>query len=522
MLLDKFKSAGVALIAGMLALAMFAWVSLQLVAKQYSVTPSSAAHYVIAQPAKYWPLEIALYGALSFLLAAAAAGGIFALLKNVRWTWRAKDLRSEESAAALLTMSTPKGKPRIFAGRFSGKPFYASLEDRAVVIGPPGTGKTAFLLNQLLKCADDQMSFCCIDFKPEIHSIIGAALAARGYQVMLIDPVSGTSPDHWNPLAEIADNDEIAITELAACLLPVINERDKPFVEAQRDWLLGALLHLKHQDPAVALPAIYQFLTQPAKTITDVLSRSPCAPAQAIGNQLATGMAGGDKLVLQGYTGATRALKFLGYDAVKAAMSHSDFDMRELGKTGRPVALFLKFAESKAEAMGPILTLMAARIFSTLIDTAGSRAPVALFFDELGVLTPIPNLAKRLNTIRSRHMPTWMYFQAVSQLEDGYGHGAAARFFTAASIKMCFRLDDNETREEFAKLVGKTRDKKETSSQTYGASISNKSTTYEWRDVIQPHQLGELKPGDALLLCRGASAIGRATPHYRDFPEFKR
>lgn len=157
----------------------------------------------------------------------------------------------------------------------------------------------------------------------------------------------------------------------------------------------------------------------------------------------------------------------------------------------------------------------------SLIDTAGTRAPVALFFDELGVLTPIPNLAKRLNTIRSRHMPTWMYFQAIEQLEDQYGKGAASKFFTAASIKICFRLDDNDTRKEFSALVGKTKYKK-ISGSTGANGGTTTTTTTDTQDVIEPYRLGELVPGEILLLTRGASAIGRGTPHFKDFPEFKR
>lgn len=520
MWLDKIKSAMLASFTGCMTCAVTAGLALQLVAKQHGVTNVRAAQFAYANPVGTWPRDLAIYGLFSVVIGAAVALGLWFVVANHRWTIRPKNLRSDESAQELLALSTLKGKPRIFAGRFNDKPFYSSLEDRAVVIGPPGTGKTAFLLNQLLRAATDRMSFVCIDFKPEIHAIVGKALEARGYQIMLIDPVSGASPDHWNPLAEIAGDDEIAITELTAALLPIRAASEAPFLEAQRDWLLGALLHMKNLEPAASLPMVYDLLKRPASAIVDVLVRSGSAPAQAIGNMLATGLAGNDKLVLQGYTGASRALKFLGYASIKDALSYSDFDMRELGKTPRPVAVFLKFAETKADTMGPILSLLATRIFATLIDTAGTREPVALFFDELGVLTPIPNLAKRLNTIRSRHMPTWMYFQAVEQLEDQYGKGAASKFFAAASIKMCFRLDDIETRKQFSTLVGTTHQIKV--SQSKNGANGSTTRSREKIDTIEPHQLGEFKPGEILVLSRGASAIGKGTPHYRDFPEFLR
>jgi len=70
------------------------------------------------------------------------------------------------------------------------------------------------------------------------------------------------------------------------------------------------------------------------------------------------------------------------------------------------MALFLQFEESKLKALGPLLAFIATGMLTSLIDTAKQRKPVALFLDELGNMPPIPGLAEKLNTIRSRHLPT--------------------------------------------------------------------------------------------------------------------
>ena len=217
-------------------------------------------------------------------------------------------------------------------------------------------------------------------------------------------------------------------------------------------------------------------------------------------------------------------LKFLALPGVRDALGRSDFSMRdELGKGPVPTALFIQFIETEAETFGQVLTLLATRVLTTLINTAGSRKPVALFLDELGAIPPIPGLATKLNTIRSRHMPTWMYFQAVEQLERQYGKGASALFFTAADVQIVFRLNDQETRELISKLVGTTEREKlshSTAPSAKGGSSTSKSR--ERVNVIEPHELGQLKSGEVVCLYRGAAARGEGTPHYVQFPQFKR
>ena len=121
-------------------------------------------------------------------------------------------------------------------------------------------------------------------------------------------------------------------------------------------------------------------------------------------------------------------------------------------------------------------------------------------------------------------MPLWMYFQTAEQIDRRYGDGAADVFFASADLKMVFRLNDEKTQNSISRLVGTTERVKTTQSTTReeGGRKTTISRTRERVAVIEPHALGQLKPGQVVCLYRGAAALGRATPHYVDFPEFKR
>ena len=120
----------------------------------------------------------------------------------------------------------------VWAGELDGAPLRIGIEDRAAVIGPPGTGKTAFLVSQLLDWADSGRPFVVTDVKPEIYGIVRARLAAQGYRLLTYNPTRRTG-ERYNPLDDL-DGPE-AVGELAAALIPSPRAEDAVFNESARD-----------------------------------------------------------------------------------------------------------------------------------------------------------------------------------------------------------------------------------------------------------------------------------------------
>jgi type IV secretion system protein VirD4 len=521
MLLDKIKSATCSLVFGLLIALVFGYAGGLAVAARHRVVISDVVAFARHWRFGYWPIDLQIFSTLAIFGGVIVVSLMWLSLRNMKWTFQSRDISSQDAATDLLNKSAT-GDIRIFSGKFRGKPFHASIEDRGLVIGPPGTGKTAFLFNQILRATKDELSFAAVDLKPELHQILLTSLESAGYRVLRINPArADAEADHWNPLSDI--NEETDITELCNSLLPVRDSKEAPFVEAQRDWLKAAVFHVKSL-PGGSLPMAFNLLSAESKAenLVEILSRSASSAAARIARRIAAGLSGSkpDPLILQGLTGCLRSLDYFGLPGVQNSLGHSDFSARDLGKGPRPVALFLQFEESKINALGPLLSFTTTALLTSLIDTAKQREPVALFLDELGNMPPIPNLPEKLNTIRSRGIPTWMYFQTVEQMDRRYGKGASSLFFAAADVQIVFRLNDNETRERISSLIGTTTKRKHSSSS--GKNGGTSSTSYERVNVIEPHLLGQLRPGQIVCLYRGAAALGRATPHYVDFPEFKR
>lgn len=520
-LADKFKSAAVAAFAGATLCFVAATITIRLVARTHHATIGTVARFAYDQPVRYWPYDLTAFAAGSAVAGVLAALGFFVLLKNATWTHRPRRVDSDKAAAELIAKSTPKS-PRIFAGKYRGKTMFVSAEDRGLVIGPPGTGKTAFLFNQLLRAMKTGQHFVAIDLKPELHQVLAPSLREAGYRVLRINPAAADSTaDHWNPLDDIKLETELA--ELCAALLPIRDLGEAPFTEAQRDWLKAAVFHMS-STPGGSLPGAFNFLSsspEPEK-IAAILIKSPNLTAARIGRRLAAGMSGkgGEGMILNGFVSALRSLDYLSLAGVQDALGYSDFSVRELGKGDQPIALFLQFEETKLNALGPLLAFMANGVITSLIESATERKPVFLFLDEVGNMPPIPNLLQKLNTMRSRNIPTWMYFQTAQQMEQQYGRGATSTFFASSDFQMVFRLNDHSTRELVSKLIGTTQ--RERISYSDGGDRTTTTRSLETISVLEPYELGQLEAGQVIALYRGAVAKGNATPYFIDFPKFRR
>ena len=523
-LVTSLIAALVGALVAVLAAFSIAAISAVIIDKDAALVMRRAAWYVFHVPGRQWMAEVKISAIASAGIGFVVSYLLFAALWNHAWWLRPRRLDDQDSADGLTRLGAPKGQTRLFGGRYGGRIFWASVEDRGLVVGPPGTGKTAFLINQILKSTKDGLSLAVVDYKPELYRLLTPALAAAGYKVLRVNPCRmDKGADCWNPLQETDDPTELA--EIVAALLPIASPADAPFVSAQRDWLLMAVYHSKTWgEPDATLPAVMRFLSSRTDAMEQLeeIQGSQSEPAARMARRLAAGLNSKkpDPLIAAGLSGALRSLEYLSLPSVVEAFIRSDFKMSDLGKGERPTALFLQFEEAKAQALGPLLAVMAGSLLTGLINTALERRPVAIFLDEVGNFPAVPGLAEKLNTIRSRLMPTWLYFQSLEQIERRYGRGAAPVFMASADVQMVFRLNDEPTRAQVAALIGTTEQHKVTVSKNdNGGSISR---TRERINVIQPHELGQLRQGEVVTLYRGASAKGRATPHFIDFPEFKR
>jgi len=433
------------------------------------------------------------------------------------------DLLSGEtvSRGVINLLGKEKNKQQgVWCGSVSGKNIYTSIEDRAVVIGPPGTGKTAFLVTQLLQWANSGRPFICLDIKPEIYEIVQRKLKRQGYTLYQYSPTL-PGKHKYNPLDDI-DSPE-SISELAAALITSESSSDAVFNETARDFMAAMLLHLDAIGEA-SLPKMQTLLndSESYSNLLSTLANSPSAKSRALANALAL-TASNERLLGSIFATFRANTRFLFWDSISTSLEKSDFTLKELCN-GKPVGLFLQFAEQHAETTGRLQSMIVGHIMRYLISHT-DRPAVLQLFDEIGNAPQIIGLTQKLNTIRSRNLPTWLYWQSVEQMQK-YGKKSDEGVNTilgACDFQMVFRLNDNATAEWMSKRIGTVDRQIDNVSETHGEEISmSYSFSLVEEPKVYPHEFQQLKTSAAICVYRGVAWRNYAVPYFVKYKEYAR
>ncbi len=439
-----------------------------------------------------------------------------------------EDLLSGDDLA--LTVQTLLGHKNngVWCGRVNDVDLYASTEDRAVVIGPPGTGKTTFLIAQLMDWIQSGRSFVSLDIKPEIFGILRFELEQHGYRVITYNPTAQTG-QRYNFMTDL-DSPE-AIGELAGYLIPPDHHgsSNAVFVESARDFLDAIVSHLKAMFPEPTLPDVRDFVTQFDQhgALLDALKQSPDQDARELANGLAI-TASNERLLGSIFATFRSNLRFLRYPAIRDSLSASDFSLSELGGE-QPVALFLQFEEKNKGITERLLVAFVNHLFRYLI-THTTRGKVLILLDELGNAPRIDGLVEKLNTIRSRNLPTWMYFQSVEQMQL-YGTMAGEginKILGACDYQQVFRLNDNASAEMMSTAIGVVDREVFAENATYGNHFvfstldsQTQTKTLVKEPIIYPHEFRKLGKNESITIYQGVAWRGESTPYFKLYPEYQ-
>ncbi|WP_129139218.1 type IV secretory system conjugative DNA transfer family protein [Modicisalibacter coralii] len=414
----------------------------------------------------------------------------------------------------------------VLAGEVGGQPLHIGTQDRACVIGPPGTGKTAFLVAQLLDWAESGRSFVVNDIKPEILEIVRERLEAKGYRLLAFNPTA-QSGEGYNPLDDLESPE--AVGELASALVPPTDDAEQSvFIESARDLLDALICHLRDAAGGASLPSLRDYVAQFSdhRELLRELAASPSPDARDLANGLRI-MANNERLMGSIFATFQSNLRFLRFPAIREALAASDFTLADLCR-GR-VGLFLQFEESQQQTTARLFSVMMGHVLRYLIEHT-NRAPVLLLLDEIGNVPQVAGLVQKLNTIRSRELPTWLYWQSREQMQP-YGtknDEGPNIIMGACDLHLVFRLNDNGTAQWVSDKIGSVDRLIEAVSASEDPGFLSSEYTYthsqslEREPIIWPHQLQQLAQGEAVCTYQGLAWRGTATPYYRRWPEFER
>lgn len=441
-----------------------------------------------------------------------------------------KSVLSRGAVGEPLIMYAPVKKKQLEADPYRLElPVYSvPCEERGLVVGVSGAGKTNLILAQIIDWLKSGKSFVVTDVKPEIFGILetNGILDAFGYGSLVINPTDPKA-HKYNMLDDLqSDND---LDELLQILVPLDSVEAKPFVEIARLVLKASIIYIRERDGKVSLTSVFEFVNgqKDSSKLLETLYDKGNDDVKSLVTQAKTS-AKSDRLFSSGLSTLVSSLSFLNNKTIAKNVATSDYSLNKCLRSPK-VAIFLQFEQANMNTTASLYSATVQHIIRLLMWNANKRDDVFLLFDELLNGGKIENLADKFNLIRSYKMPAFLYIQSVAGLVEKYGRDEAKKIISACSLQMCYRVNDTETAEFFSDLAG------EIEAQKINKSVSpavreNGSTYYkntfsssvEAVPLVPVEKMLQLPFGKVLCVYKGQSAIIDVPQHYKDTPCTKR
>ncbi len=351
-------------------------------------------------------------------------------------------------------------------------------EDRGIVLGAPGSGKTTFLISQIVEWMKSGRSFVATDVKPEIWAILKANNVFKifGYTDWVFNPTDVDS-DHYNIFSEVKDSAEL--NEILNIIIKDDTADSVVFNDLARRILKAVLIELGDKASLVNAQNYINSMDSNDELLK-ALRQSEKSSVSNIAKEVSR-TAQNDRLLASVMTAVSKAFEFLDDDRIRVTTSDNTqgFYLKEVLMKPKQ-AVFLQFDQQYKSSTATLFGAMVAHTMR-ILQANQNREAVFIALDEIINCAPIPKFTDLLNTIRSANMPTFLYLQSLEGLNRLYGANSDKMFMGSSNLKIVFRIGDIESAEECSRLVGQTETTyiSETTgrSQTSGTSSSSRASS---------------------------------------------
>ncbi len=399
-------------------------------------------------------------------------------------------------------------------GRIGRRDLWSSVEDSAVILGPPRMGKGLHLVIPWVLDAPGPV--VCTSTRPDTLAVTLAARRRTG-PVAIFDPqrLAGLPGGlRWSPVRG-CETPRTALVRARGLAAGAGYSRgtvsDSEFWSGQTESALRCLLHAAAIGHRRALD-LYRWALNPvtAEDAVTLLANHPdAAPgwADALDAQIHADPRTRDSV----WFGVRQALAALADPDVLHAVDPApgeEFDpaafLREAG------TLYLLATGTGSGACAPLLAAFVeditetARALAARSPRARLDPPLLLALDEIANLTPLPSLPSLMAEGGGTGITTVAVLQSLAQARDRWGEHAADAIWDAATVKVVLGgLAKMRDLDDLARLLGDRDDHTLTVSR---GAHSDRSTSVSVRriPVLPPDLLRTLPFGTAALLLRQA------------------
>ncbi|MBL4867311.1 MAG: type IV secretory system conjugative DNA transfer family protein [Pseudomonadales bacterium] len=395
----------------------------------------------------------------------------------------------------------------IIVGKKNGKYLIVDGNEHVLCYCPPGSGKsTGLTIPNLLNWPD---SVVVLDVKLEAYKKTSGFRESHGQNIFLWAPADKDgNTARFNPLTFIPSCKIQRIDEaqkVSATLLPPENDKGEVWQPEARTLLVGLVLLLIDLKGSTTFGKILRYVRS-SNDLKDKLQSVISTFAEIDPISVRAFNAFCQKATKEASSVLTTlmsSLELFENPVIDAATSETDFDIRNLRK--EKMSIYVGVSPGNLARLSPILNMFFQQVIREMTEKEpGEDEPYQVLglFDEFASLGRVGIIEKGVAYLRGYHMRLLIIIQGVSQLEGEYGRAGAKTFMQSCKIKYVSAQNDFETAREVSGMLGyKTvRSVSKTTPLAGGKGGGSMSVSYQKKELMQPHEVMQLKAKQTLVL----------------------
>lgn len=335
----------------------------------------------------------------------------------------------------------------------------SEIVQHAVVIGPPGSGKSRSIFIPAAATAKAS-SIVATDPKSELWRY------TSGYheRPVRFAPTEPEASACWNPIPDCKDERVADLLAHALVESGQTSRTDQFWLDNEVNLCAAIFSHIGHA-PEPTLASAYAFLTscRDFETMVDRLQESPSQHARSCAGILVMTDA---KIKGSILPGVASKLKFLDDPKVKrftsAALTSFDFSVLKR----MPAALYWCLPERDIPRLRPLTSMFFTKLFDDLGGEANpyssqaqeesepGNVPVTVLADEFANIGKVPNFDSVITLARSKNVALILGIQSLAQLDLRYGRDAARVILDSCATKIILHGLDYASAEHISRTLG--------------------------------------------------------------------
>lgn len=396
----------------------------------------------------------------------------------------------------------------IIVGKSLACPIRSGGFEHVLAFAPAGSGKTTSIAIPNLLTWNES---CVVnDPKYELFEITSNFRKNVFQNTVFLWAPTKTKTHRYNPLQFISDDIYKRIGEIQLIAHVIIpNGQGEPiWYQSARELFLALVLYLIDNKESVAtLPEVYVISKRHRfnEWLNELVENTHSFDPEFYRN-VSSYLNTAEKTrasILKTFTGY---LEIFANPVINAAVSGSDFDLRELRK--KKITIYIGFSENEKEMISPLLTIFWQQLISFMTQNMPEpkKEPYALLclMEEFSILGRLVNLKSSLKILRGYRVRVLIIIQYLAQIMEHYSK-SESEAFKNIKTKIVFALDSLEDAEYVSKLLGMKTKRVTQRSTSSGSNNSSSSFAHHLQAVplMRADEIQRLKSHKAIVIRTG-------------------